>query len=66
MVEAGGFDEIEDFGFVRKDEMTALFANPPAMLETVRERRAEYDQLCLLIASQARLDAVPRRNPSAA
>ncbi|OYY63906.1 MAG: D-alanine--D-alanine ligase [Burkholderiales bacterium 28-67-8] len=25
-----------------------------------------YDQLCLLIASQARLDAAPRRNPSAA
>lgn len=48
MVEAGGFDEIEDFGFVRKDEMATLFADPPAMLETVRQRRAEYDQLCQL------------------
>jgi phosphohistidine swiveling domain-containing protein len=45
MVEAGGFDEIEDFGFVRKAEMTTLFADPPNMLATVRERRAEYDRL---------------------
>ena len=48
MVEAGGFDEIEDFGFVRKDEMTALFADPPSMLATVRDRRAGYDRLCEL------------------
>ena len=48
MVVAGGFDDIEDFGFVRKDEMTSLFADPPAMLATVRERRAEYDRLCEL------------------
>ncbi|MFZ4719967.1 MAG: PEP-utilizing enzyme [Ilumatobacteraceae bacterium] len=45
MVEAGGFDEVEDFGFVRKSEVAQLFADPPAMLETVRERRAEYLRL---------------------
>jgi pyruvate,water dikinase len=48
MVEAGGFDEIEDFGFVRKAEMPVLFGDPPAMLATVRERRAEYDRLAQL------------------
>lgn len=45
MVEAGGFDEIEDFGFVRANEMLSLFANPTSLLETVRERRAEYERL---------------------
>ena len=41
MVEAGAFDEIEDFGFVRKDEMLQLFANPSSLTATVRQRRAE-------------------------
>ena len=45
MVEAGGFDEIEDFGFVRKAEMPALFANPPSFAALVRERRDEYARL---------------------
>ena len=45
MVEAGAFDEIEDFGFVTKDEVAALFANPTAFTATVRERRAEYARL---------------------
>jgi pyruvate,water dikinase len=45
MVEAGAFDEIEDFGFVRKDEMAELFANPTALTDRVRARRAEYLQL---------------------
>ncbi len=48
MVEAGGFDDIEDFGFIRKAEMEALFADPPSMLATVRERRADYDRLAQL------------------
>lgn len=45
MVEAGGFDEIEDFAMVMQDEWPALLADPTSMLETVRERRAEYDDL---------------------
>lgn len=45
MVEAGAFDEIEDFGFVRKDEFPQLFADPASMTDTVRARRAEYMQL---------------------
>ncbi|HAP74861.1 MAG TPA: phosphoenolpyruvate-utilizing protein, partial [Acidimicrobiaceae bacterium] len=45
MVEAGAFDEIEDFGFVTKDEMPQLFANPSAFAAVVRERRAEYSRL---------------------
>lgn len=45
MVEAGAFDEIEDFGFVTKDEMPQLFADPSAFAAVVRERRAEYSRL---------------------
>ena len=45
MVEAGVFDEIEDFGFVTKDEMSAFLAEPHSMAGTVRERRAEYMRL---------------------
>lgn len=45
MVEAGVFDEIEDFGFITKDEMPAFLASPDAMADTVRQRRAEYMQL---------------------
>ncbi len=45
MVDAGGFDEIEDFGFVTEDEYPALFAAPTSMLDTIRERRAEYNEL---------------------
>jgi hypothetical protein len=45
MVELGVFDEIEDFGFVTKDEMPAFLADPRPMATTVRERRAEYMRL---------------------
>ncbi len=45
MVEAGVFDEIEDFGFVTKDEMPAFLAAPGSMAATVRQRRAEYMRL---------------------
>jgi pyruvate,water dikinase len=45
MVEAGAFDEIEDFGFVRKAEMAQLFADPMSLADTARARRAEYMQL---------------------
>jgi pyruvate,water dikinase len=45
MVAAGVFDEIEDFGFITKDEMPAFLADPAPMAATVRERRAEYMRL---------------------
>lgn len=45
IVEAGGFDEIEDFAMVLSDEWSGLLEDPTSMLDTVRERRAEYDDL---------------------
>ena len=45
IVQVGGFDEIEDFAMVMQDEWPALLADPSSMLATVRERRAEYDDL---------------------
>ncbi len=45
MVEAGGFDEIEDFGFVTEDEYSGLFAEPTSLLDTIRQRRTEYNAL---------------------
>ena len=45
MVEAGAFDEIEDFGFVRASEIPQLFADPRSLTAVVRERRAEYARL---------------------
>lgn len=45
IVQAGGFDEIEDFAMIIDDEWPALLADPSSMLNTVRERRAEYDDL---------------------
>ena len=45
MAELGVFDEIEDFGFIVKDEMLHFFADPTAFAGLVRERRAEYNQL---------------------
>ncbi len=49
MVERGAFDEVEDFGFVRKDEMEDLIADPHRFTEAVRERRAEYRRLQELV-----------------
>jgi len=45
MVEAGVFDEIEDFGFVTKDEMPGFLVAPEALATTVRQRRTEYMRL---------------------
>ena len=45
MVAVGAFDEIEDFGFITKDEMPAFLIDPHAMAATVRERRVEYMRL---------------------
>jgi pyruvate,water dikinase len=45
MVDAGAFDEIEDFGFLRMAEIDAFLADPHAFTATIRERRTEYRQL---------------------
>lgn len=45
LVDAGGFDEVEDFGFVTEDEYPTLFANPISMLDIIRTRREEYFML---------------------
>ena len=45
MVAAGGFDEIEDFGMVLHDEYPGLLADPTSLLDTVRQRRADYNDL---------------------
>jgi rifampicin phosphotransferase len=45
MVERGAFDEIEDFGFVKADEMATLIADPHSLTATIRERRTEYNGL---------------------
>jgi hypothetical protein len=45
IVEAGGFDEIDDFAMLLQDEWPALLDAPTSMLATVRERRAEYDNV---------------------
>jgi phosphohistidine swiveling domain-containing protein len=45
MVEKGVFDEIEDFGFITKDEMPTFLADPHPFAATVRQRRADYMQL---------------------
>lgn len=49
MVERGFFDEVEDFGFVRADEMSALISAQPTeagtWLNLVRDRRAQYEVL---------------------
>jgi pyruvate,water dikinase len=68
MVAAGAFDEIEDFGFVRKDEMADLFADPTSLTDRVRSRRAEYAQLeqleppFVFVGEPAPVDQWPRRD----
>lgn len=47
MVEIGAFDEIEDFGFVRGEELATLVSNPKSLTNTIRDRRTEYNKLCL-------------------
>ncbi len=45
LVERGVFDEVEDFGFVRRDEMPTLLRHPHELSDVVRERRCAYHQL---------------------
>jgi phosphohistidine swiveling domain-containing protein len=72
MVEQGVFDEIEDYGFVTKDEMPAFLADPHPMATTVRERRAEYMRLeqleppFVFVGHSAGPDTWPRRDAVAA
>ena len=49
MVERGGFDEIEDFGFLKRDEVPQAIADPPRFLQQIRARRAEYQMLQELV-----------------
>ncbi len=45
MVERGAFDEIEDFGMLRKVEVDDFLADPEAFTNTIRARRAQYAEL---------------------
>jgi rifampicin phosphotransferase len=49
MVEAGGFDEIEDFGFLKANEVASVIDDPTSMLDEIRRRRTEYQQLQELV-----------------
>lgn len=72
MVDAGVFDEIEDFGFITKDEMPAFLAGPELFAETVRQRRAEYMQLeqveppFIFVGRTDGPETWPRRNAASA
>jgi pyruvate,water dikinase len=44
-VEAGAFDEIEDYGFLRSSEVEDCIADPHRFTDRIRERRAEYRHL---------------------
>ena len=45
MVERGAFDEIEDFGMLRKVEYDDFLADPHAFTNTIRARRKQYAEL---------------------
>jgi pyruvate,water dikinase len=49
MVELGGFDEVEDFGFLKSAEMELLIADPLRFIDEIRTRRAEYQHLQELV-----------------
>ncbi|TPW09868.1 MAG: hypothetical protein FD127_3998 [Acidimicrobiaceae bacterium] len=49
MVELGAFDEIEDFGFLKRDEVPQLIADPHRFTDDIRTRRAEYQHLQELV-----------------
>jgi rifampicin phosphotransferase len=49
MVGVGAFDDIEDFGFLKMDEMSAFLADPMPFRAVVKERHAEYNKLTELI-----------------
>ena len=48
MVAKGAFDEIEDFGFVRGSEIETLLTEPTKLTDRIRERRTEYNKICLV------------------
>ena len=48
MVEAGHFDDINDFGMIRDDEYDAFLADPASFTGTIRERKAWYAELAAL------------------
>jgi pyruvate,water dikinase len=45
MVGRGAFDHIEDFGFLRRDELDAFVADPASFTAVIRQRRADYEEL---------------------
>ena len=45
MVERGAFDEIEDFGMLRKAEFDDFLARPETFTNTIRARRASTRSL---------------------
>jgi rifampicin phosphotransferase len=45
MVERGAFDEVEDFGMLRKAEFDDFLADPNAFTNTIRARRKQYAEL---------------------
>jgi rifampicin phosphotransferase len=48
MVQRGIWDEVEDFGFLRRHEMDAFLADPASLTAELRRRRADYDTLAAL------------------
>jgi rifampicin phosphotransferase len=44
-VASGAFDEIEDFGFITRDEIDGFIADPHPFSPIIRERRAAYNKL---------------------
>jgi pyruvate,water dikinase len=48
MVEAGHFEEINDFGMLRDDEYDAFMADPASFRDTIRERKEWYAELAAL------------------
>jgi rifampicin phosphotransferase len=49
MVTRSAFDEIEDFGFVRLEEIPTLLSNPTSLTASIRVRRDEYKALQELV-----------------
>jgi pyruvate,water dikinase len=45
MVERGAFDHVEDFGFLRRDELDAFVADPGSLTAAIRQRRVDYEEL---------------------
>ncbi len=45
MVERGHFDEVEDFGFLRRTELAAVVDDPASLTADLRNRRADYAAL---------------------